>query len=69
MSPSWLDRSIDAWCHHPQAGGQGGEEVLATLLTFMSDDVRYEDVPTGAVFVRHAESGKWVLVPSRWPLI
>ena len=53
MSPSWLDRYTDAWCHHPQAGGPGGEEVLATLLTFMSDDVRYEDVPTGAVFVGH----------------
>ncbi len=53
MSPSWLDRYADAWCHHPQAGGRGGEEVLAALLTFMSDDVRYEDVPTGAVFVGH----------------
>lgn len=53
MSPSWLDRYTDAWCHHPQAGGRGGEEVLATLLTFMSDDVRYEDLPTGAVFVGH----------------
>ncbi|MGA7417984.1 MAG: ester cyclase [Acidimicrobiales bacterium] len=27
--------------------------MLATLLTFMSGDVRYEDVPTGAVFLGH----------------
>ncbi len=53
MSQSWLDRYIDAWCHHPQASGEGGEEVMATLLAFMSDEVRYEDVPTGAVFVGH----------------
>jgi len=53
MDPSWLDRYIDAWCHHPQAGGHGGEDALAGLLAFMSKDVRYEDVPTGAVFVGH----------------
>ena len=53
MTPSWLDRYIDAWLHHPQAGGEMGGEALATLLGFMSDDVRYEDVPTGAVFIGH----------------
>jgi hypothetical protein len=53
MSQSWLDRYIDAWCHHPQASGEGSEEAMATLLAFMSDEVRYEDVPTGAVFVGH----------------
>ncbi len=53
MNPSWLDRYIDAWCQHPQAGGEGGETALATLLAFMSRDVRYEDVPTGAVFDGH----------------
>ena len=53
MSQSWMNRYIDAWCHHPQASGEGGEEEMATLLTFMSDEVRYEDVPTGAVFVGH----------------
>ncbi len=26
---------------------------MSTLLAFMSEDVRYEDVPTGAVFVGH----------------
>ena len=53
MSSSWLDRYAEAWRSHPQAGGAGGEEALTALLTFMSDDVRYEDVPTGAVFVGH----------------
>lgn len=53
MSPSWLDRYIDAWCHHPEAGGEEGAEALASLLAFMTRDVRYEDVPTGAVFIGH----------------
>ena len=48
-----LVRPIAAWLHHPQAGGEMGSEVLAALLAFMSDDVRYEDVPTGAVFIGH----------------
>ncbi len=26
---------------------------MTTLLAFMSDDIRYEDVPTGAVFLGH----------------
>jgi steroid delta-isomerase-like uncharacterized protein len=53
MISSWLDRYVDAWIHHPEAGGETGAEPLATLLAFMSDDVRYEDVPTGAVFIGH----------------
>ena len=53
MSSSWLERYVEAWRSHPQAGGEGGEEALAALLAFMSEDVRYEDVPTGAVFVGH----------------
>ena len=53
VNQSWLDRYIEAWLLHPQAGGEGGEGALTTLLSFMSDDVRYEDVPTGAVFVGH----------------
>ena len=62
MSASWLDRYIEAWLHHPQAGGAGGEEVLTALLAFMSDDIRYEDVPSGAVFhghdgIRHMGAG------------
>jgi hypothetical protein len=53
MDPSWLNRYIEAWLVHPQAGGEGGAAALQALLGFMSDDVRYEDVPTGAVFVGH----------------
>jgi steroid delta-isomerase-like uncharacterized protein len=53
MTPSWLDRYIDAWCYHPQAGGEGGENAMARLLAFMSEDVLYEDVPTGAAFDGH----------------
>jgi hypothetical protein len=53
VSQPWLDRYIEAWLFHPQAGGEGGEKALIALLAFMSDDVRYEDVPTGAVFVGH----------------
>jgi steroid delta-isomerase-like uncharacterized protein len=53
MASSWLDGYIEAWLRHPQAGGEGGEEALTSLLAFMSDDVRYEDVPSGAVFVGH----------------
>ena len=49
MSPSWLDGYIDAWLRCPEAGGEAGEEALTALTAFMSDDVRYEDVPTGAV--------------------
>jgi steroid delta-isomerase-like uncharacterized protein len=53
MSASWLDDYVEVWLRHPQAGGEGGEEALTALLAFMSDDVRYEDVPSGAVFVGH----------------
>ncbi len=55
METAWLDRYLEAWRFHPQAGGDGSEgaEALRALLAFMSDDVRYEDVPTGAVFVGH----------------
>src|ERR1700683_3501183 len=54
MSSSWLERYLDAWINHPQPrGSDGDEEAMSTLLGFMSADVRYEDVPTGAVFVGH----------------
>lgn len=54
MNQTWLESYADAWCLHPAAGREGGEAALAALLEFMSEDVRYEDVPTGAVFVGHA---------------
>ena len=53
MGSSWLDRYIEAWLLHPQAGGEGGEAALISLLAFMSEEVRYEDVPSGAVFIGH----------------
>jgi hypothetical protein len=53
VSAAWLDRYVEAWRRHPEAGGDDGEEALIALLGFMSDDVRYEDVPTGAVFFGH----------------
>jgi SnoaL-like polyketide cyclase len=54
MNSSWLERYLDAWINHPQPrGSDGDEEAMSTLLGFMSADVRYEDVPTGAVFVGH----------------
>ncbi|HXN61833.1 MAG TPA: ester cyclase [Acidimicrobiales bacterium] len=49
-----MERYLDAWINHPQPrGSDGDEEAMSTLLGFMSADVRYEDVPTGAVFVGH----------------
>jgi len=54
MSSDWLDRYIDAWLPHPFAGSPEGADALQTLLGFMSEDVRYEDVPTHSVFEGHA---------------
>jgi SnoaL-like polyketide cyclase len=53
MSSSWLDRYIEAWLRHPEAGGERGDEALTNLLAFMSEQVRYEDVPSAAVFIGH----------------
>lgn len=54
MNSSWLERYLRAWINHPKTrGSDGDEEAMSTLLGFMSADVRYEDVPTGAVFVGH----------------
>jgi predicted ester cyclase len=53
METSWLDRYLDAWSSHPQAGVEGGERALDELVAFMSKDVRYEDVASGAVFNGH----------------
>lgn len=53
MDQSWLDSYTEAWCRHPEAGGEAGQDALAALLAFVSVDVRYEDVPSGAVFHGH----------------
>ncbi len=53
MSQSWLESYSAAWCLHPEAGGEKGQGALAALLAFMSDNVQYEDVPSGAVFHGH----------------
>jgi steroid delta-isomerase-like uncharacterized protein len=53
VSSTWLDGYIEAWLRHPEFGVDGYDEILASLLAFMSPDVRYEDVPTGGVFVGH----------------
>jgi hypothetical protein len=38
---------------HPLAGSPEGAGALAQLLNLMSPGIRYEDVPTGMVFVGH----------------
>ncbi len=48
MDQSWLASYAEAWCLHPEAGGDGSQEALAALRAFMSEDMRYEDVPSGA---------------------
>lgn len=52
MSTRWLDRYVDAWVQHGRAGG-GDAGAMDALLGFMSADIRYEDVPTGALFHGH----------------
>jgi SnoaL-like polyketide cyclase len=53
MSQDWLDRYLDAWVFHCLAGGPDGQEAAERFLTFMGDDVLYEDVPSGAIFEGH----------------
>jgi hypothetical protein len=53
MDSSWLDRYVDAWVLHAVAGSANGTGELATLLGLVSPDIRYEDVPTGALFTGH----------------
>ena len=43
---------VDAWILHGRAGG-GDVDAMDRLLAFMSSDIRYEDVPTSAVFLGH----------------
>jgi len=53
MDAARLDDYISAWVLHPLAGSPGGASALADLLGFMSQTVRYEDVPSGMVFLGH----------------
>ena len=53
MGLDWLDGYIDAWLPHPFAGGPEGAQALAHLLGFMSENVRYEDVPSSSVWEGH----------------
>ena len=53
MTARWLDDYFNAWARHAQAAGAGGSQEMDRLLSFMSEDIRYEDVPSGAVFVGH----------------
>ena len=54
MNSDWLDRYFAAWARHAQAADpETGAEEMARFLSFMAEDVRYEDVPSGSVFVGH----------------
>jgi steroid delta-isomerase-like uncharacterized protein len=55
MVGSFLDKYVAAWRAHPQAGGPGGEEAMARLLSVMTEDVRYVDVAARAVHVGHEQ--------------
>ncbi len=52
MDLDWLAGYVEAWVLHGRAGG-GDAAAMDRLLAFMSPDIRYEDVPTSAVFVGH----------------
>jgi SnoaL-like domain len=51
---AWLDGYVDAWVLHARAGAADGADELAALLARVTTDVRYEDVPTAAVFTGHS---------------
>jgi ketosteroid isomerase-like protein len=48
----WLAGYVDAWVRHGAAGG-GDVAAMDRLLAFMSPEIKYEDVPTSAVFLGH----------------
>ncbi len=55
MGASWVENYFTAWSRHAQASApKTGAAELARMLAFMSADIRYEDVPTGLVFIGHA---------------
>ena|SRR4051812_8603633 len=53
MNSDWLDRYIEAWLLHPYAASPEGGQAMDRLLGFMTEDVRYEDVPSESVFNGH----------------
>jgi steroid delta-isomerase-like uncharacterized protein len=54
MEEGWVEQYFKAWARHAQASDpRTGAAELALMLSFMSPDIRYEDVPTGLVFTGH----------------
>jgi SnoaL-like polyketide cyclase len=66
VDASWLDRYLDAWVLHAEAGRLGGEEELASLVRFFSSVVRYEDVPSAAVFEGHGGIRQMCATANQW---
>lgn len=54
LESAWLDPYVDAWVLHAVAGTTEGSDELKAFLDRVSPDVRYEDVPSAAVFTGHA---------------
>lgn len=54
MSKELLDAYVAAWSKHTKAGDSPeGQANLKEFLALLSDDVTYEDVPTGHAFTGH----------------
>ena len=52
MDAAWLERYFKAWARHAQATDpKTGADDMARLLSFLSPEIRYEDVPTAQTFV------------------
>jgi steroid delta-isomerase-like uncharacterized protein len=66
MDPAGLDRYLDAWVQHAAAGTVQGRKQLASLLTYFSSDVRYEDVPSAAVFEGHDGIRRMCETANQW---
>jgi hypothetical protein len=61
-----LDNYIDAWLVHPAAGAPEGGAELEHLLLLMSPDVRYDDVPSGAVVFGHQGIKEMCVAAYQW---
>jgi hypothetical protein len=54
MATRWVDQYFAAWARHAQPSDSvAGKADRERLLAFMDPAVRYEDVPSGQVFVGH----------------